>query len=421
MGPLHTRCFLAAAVVDSAFGACESDIDCSLNGLCNRGACECDAAWEGDRCQFLSLLPAALENGYKQEGRSSWGGSVLKDGDTYHMFVEELANECGLNTYARNMRIARATASTPAGPYTPVDLATSYSASTPHVVRDPKDGGWLIFLTGCGVEACLAVDACADGITEDDANMYPCPEGNSALSSTLALGHARPCTCPNPGHAVPGNECSVDWGTNVLRATSPSGPWTLTAPLLDVDHPAMLHADGTPWVFANPSALLLPNGTALLMYRDFLQKLEFPATNVIGLAVSDNGWEGPYTRFTDQIVPDYAEDPHVYMDHRGHLHMIAHSLCDAWPKCPAVGGHAASADGGLTWHYSGAATYNTTVIYEDGSSVTYSRRERPEMLLNEAGEITHLITGVVEKGGGGQSDLSWTLVQPVRTRAHVEV
>merc|ERR1712216_116039 len=103
-----------------------------------------------------------------------------------------------------------------------------------------------------------------------------------------------------------------------------------------------------------------------------------------------------------------GEDPHIYMDKRGNLHMVAHSLCKEWPHCSAVGGHAASADGGATWHYSGEAAYNTTVACEDGSVVTYSRRERPEMLLDEFGEPTHLITGVVEKGGGGQNDRSWT-------------
>jgi hypothetical protein len=83
---------------------------------------------------------------------------------------------------------------------------------------------------------------------------------------------------------------------------------------MDVDHPKLQHADGTPLVFANPSALLLPNcsatsGTAAVMYRDFLQKLQFPATNVIGLAWSDTGWRGPYLpkNIERKIFPDYAE------------------------------------------------------------------------------------------------------------------
>eukprot|EP00927_Polykrikos_kofoidii_P066433 TRINITY_DN62032_c0_g1_i1.p1 TRINITY_DN62032_c0_g1~~TRINITY_DN62032_c0_g1_i1.p1 ORF type:complete len:441 (-),score=46.04 TRINITY_DN62032_c0_g1_i1:138-1460(-) len=424
MGRWHAPTLLIVATIDSAIATCESDIDCSLNGICNDGRCTCDVAWGGDRCQFLELMPAAKENGYKQEGRSSWGGSVIRDGGMYHMFVEELVNECGLNTYGRNMRIARATSSSASGPYKPVDLVTNYSASTPHAVRDPNDGSWLVFITGCGDMACLAVDKCRGGITSADADMEPCPptavNKTSIVTSERSraharVGHASPCTCPKPGHNIPGKECSVDWGTNVLRATSPSGPWQLTAPLLDIEHPAKTHEDGTPWVFANPSALVLSNNETFLMYRDFLQNLQFPATNVIGLAVSNNGWVGPYTRFTEKIVPNFAEDPHIYMDARGNLHMIAHSLCVHWPDCPAVGGHAASPDGGATWYYSGEAAYNTSVEYEDGSTVTYSRRERPEMMLNEANEITHLITGVVEPGGGGQADRSWTLVQPVRT------
>ena len=70
---------------------------------------------------------------------------------------------------------------------------------------------------------------------------------------------------------------------------------------------------------------------------------------------------------------------------------------------------------GLEWTYSGPDSYNTTVVYEGGTVVTFSRRERPELVLDSEGNPTHLITGVTEKTGGrgGQSDHSFTLVQPV--------
>eukprot|EP01052_Picozoa_sp_SAG31_P029578 SAG31_NODE_2950_length_4870_cov_3.507860_6_plen_97_part_00 len=95
--------------------------------------------------------------------------------------------------------------------------------------------------------------------------------------------------------------------------------------------------------------------------------------------------------------------------------MIAHSLCSTWPNCPDVGGHAASKDG-KTWHYSGGAVYSTTVEYEGGYNVTYARRERPELLLDEHGLPTHLITGVVDgtRMTGTMNDRSWTLVQPIQ-------
>ena len=419
---------------------CTDDVHCSLNGVCQTGVCVCDAGWTGPRCSTLQLAPAAVANGYRQPDRSSWGGTVLKADGVFHMFVEELVNSCGLNTYARNMRIAHATSRHAAGPYTPKTLVTSYSASTPHAVRDPSNGDWLIFATGCGREACLSVTECANGSTSTHANMYPCPQQTKNVSSLNknrentgrgTSSHAAPCTCPRPGHSLPGPECSVDWGINVWRAPAPDGPWNLTeAPVMDIDHPKLSHADGTPLVFANPSAFLMDNcsansGTAALMYRDFMQKLQFPRTNVLGLAWSHTGWRGPYFPAADchsqqcadprLIVPDPNEDPFIYRGPRGTWHMLAHSLCSEWPNCSAVGGHASSLDG-KAWHYSGSAAYTTTVQYENGQNITYKRRERPELLLDKHGLPTHLITGVVEdtEMPGTMNDRSWTLVQPVQ-------
>ena len=51
---------------------------------------------------------------------------------------------------------------------------------------------------------------------------------------------------------------------------------------------------------------------------------------------------------------------------------------------------------------------------EGGGTKTFSRRERPELLVDQGGLPTFLITGVTEPGGGGQADRSWTLVQPVK-------
>ena len=47
---------------------CASDLDCSLNGLCDAstGACACDAAWRGPACQELALLPSAPAIGHQR-------------------------------------------------------------------------------------------------------------------------------------------------------------------------------------------------------------------------------------------------------------------------------------------------------------------------------------------------------------------
>ena len=66
--------------------ACDSDLNCSLNGLCSRGVCDCDAPWGGEHCQSLELAPG--EEGidsiplcaYHGDGlnSSSLGASVLR-------------------------------------------------------------------------------------------------------------------------------------------------------------------------------------------------------------------------------------------------------------------------------------------------------------------------------------------------------
>ena len=48
---------------------------------------------------------------------------------------------------------------------------------------------------------------------------------------------------------------------------------------------------------------------------------------------------------------------------------------------------------GLSWHFSSEVAYNTTVRFQDGQVVEF--KERPERLFDEAGQVTHLVTGDV--------------------------
>eukprot|EP00966_Prymnesium_polylepis_P260723 6022277-Prymnesium_polylepis.1 len=42
---------------------CRDDDDCSLNGKCAAGVCNCAPQWSGHRCETLNLLPATREAG----------------------------------------------------------------------------------------------------------------------------------------------------------------------------------------------------------------------------------------------------------------------------------------------------------------------------------------------------------------------
>lgn len=82
------------------------------------------------------------------------------------------------------------------------------------------------------------------------------------------------------------------------------------------------------------------------------------------------------------------------------------------PDLPA-GRHAFSRDG-RAWTLTADLAYNGTVTFADGSAVTYTKRERPHLLLDAAsGAPAVLYTGVMEFPEH-VDDHSWTLAQPIR-------
>ena len=142
----------------------------------------------------------------------------------------------------------------------------------------------------------------------------------------------------------------------------------------------------------------------------------YPGYTLIGLATAPH-WSGPYSLRNVPIFDNMNEDPYLYRDHRGNFHAVFHGMdrwsCNETPCTINVGRHAFSEDG-LSWAYSRTNAWSTDVEYEDGSTIHYARRERPEFIFNKAGMITHLVNGIVDDSvGGGQQDYSFTLVQPV--------
>lgn len=109
-------------------GSCSTDLDCSLNGECSAGRCECYPPWTATlNCESLAFAPSPLQRGYPTPGHNetTWGGSVVQDpaGGEYHMFVAEMVNDCPLETWGQNSRCTHATSATPLGPYVFADVA----------------------------------------------------------------------------------------------------------------------------------------------------------------------------------------------------------------------------------------------------------------------------------------------------------
>ena len=70
---------------------------------------------------------------------SSWKGSVAKGEDgLWHMWLSELTEHCGIDSWIQNSRIVHATSTSPTGTYTRKDVVFNIYATEPHVVRGPK-------------------------------------------------------------------------------------------------------------------------------------------------------------------------------------------------------------------------------------------------------------------------------------------
>jgi hypothetical protein len=363
--------FLLVIFISGVY-SCSTSSDCQLNGDCVNKVCVCDAAWTGPTCSVLNLLPAPPNGGLKRSDISSWGGSVIKIGNEYHMYAAEMANHCGLNTWTSNSIIVHATSNTPEGPYTKVGEVMTYFSHNPTVVMAP-DNSLLIYHIGTG----------------GGGNPKTCTNGSTPTFSSLP-------SPPLPDVA----------GFDILYSTSPNGPWTEYS-----DSGSTCDGSSTVDGFYcgctdNPAPVVNANGEVLVLSRSWNSNV--PLTTLIGVAKA-NSWKGPYVHSHNPIFLDQNEDPYLYRNKRGY-HALFHGM-KPYAQDTYAGRHAFSVDG-WNWTFSDLPAYNSTVHFTNGQVITFSRRERPHLLLNDQGEPTHLFTGVQQYN---YNDYTWTHVQPINT------
>lgn len=337
----------ASLVTLTAAGRCQTDLDCSLNGLCVQGSCQCDAPWKDgqsgtESCNVLDTLPhpdsyipayggPRTNTAFEPQSTTSWGGNIIKGNDgKFHLWVSAMGGGQGLSSWTHNSQIDHAVADDPMGVFVKQDVALNKEAHNASPMR-AQNGTFLLFHIG-----------------------------NAGVS-----------------HG----------GSSFLHASEgPSGPWR-PLPGLPCNNPApMLHNNGTAYVGCNSG------GFNVFRSDDPFQggwvhvtKLSFPPQ-----------WSG------DAPSELKNEDPYMWMDSRGAWHFLAHryDYRDGWPRNPnqtepvLVSGHGFSTDG-VEWHFNSAEQpYDATVTFANGTSQQFSTFERPHLLFNEKGQATHLINGV---------------------------
>lgn len=406
---------------------CAGRRDCSRNGVCNAttALCECRAAWTGDRCQTLAVLPAASPRAGLRAvdgGRntSSWGGGVLlgDDNRTLHMWASEMLAHCGINAWTTNSHIIHATCVLPAAaPATRAARAAALArcefkrdadevwprfSHEPNVVRAPS-GEWVMYFTAAANRSAAA---------------------QSPLCAACNVG-TTPQSCP--GGAAGFGPTYMSW------ATSPRGPWSPPARLFD--DAAQRRATN---MDTNLAAVILPNGSVVGIGRT-----SGAPTNIVAHLVTASDWRDAASykgRWDAMLFPnttlmpaDGVEDPFVYVDSDGVFHAVFHNQLEDDDE-RLCGGHAFSEDG-VAWAYTGTAWSNVVRNVTAGRSSSaraasdgggggayaFSRRERPHFVFSDPAHptrITALTTGV-QFGPGSPiarpgEDACFTQLQPVR-------
>ena len=387
--------FLVLALAVASSLSCETETDCSLLGECVNHKCVCDPGWKGHNCGQVDLLPALRNGGYRNATLSTWGGYSIKIGDKWHMFASGMSHQCPLEKFATNSMTIHATSKVPGGPYKLEDIPLTEFHHSVSVMR--VNHTTLALFT--------------EGINTNSYNVNLCDEevqSNFTLKSKNDDG-------PKP--LGPDDYMGVS-----LSTSGPYGPWKEHI-IFNTDL-----GDLSAWNcnISNPSPIIFPNGTVLLMYRGVPCNPHHPSTcknatiNLCqhqGIAIADS-IDGVF-RDRQGLIPQLSgnEDAVFFRTKRGYAAMFhSKSACGQEPDHVYSCGSLAFSKDTWNWTMNSEPCYNATILWkEPNGSITEDKflsRQRPKIIHAEDGVTPlYLTNGVLasDVGGGG---MEFTLAMP---------
>lgn len=362
----------------SRSNACNTSMDCSLNGDCVQGSCKCDSAWTGEKCGKLEILPMYLRSGYHNLSvGASWGGLPIFVDGKWHLFVAQMVNNCSLRYWGTNSEIIRAESEFPGGPYSYAQSVVPVFAHNP-TIRRTRDGTFLLYMIGNGQSAGEPVNCSKDA--EELSNI---PQKTDQ---------------ENEKFTGPSRHIHIAYSRSVY------GPWDILP--VSFTNPNASKIFDCSW--SNPSPVVFENDSVLMA---FTGGYCHEGVEAIGMAVATH-WKGPYTIKTlESIFPKpilclshaQYEDPSLWRSSRG-FHLLLHGMC---PTGMFNSKYAYSVDG-LRWNVSPTDPYTYIVEYEDGSERIFIRCERPQLLFNNDSKAVYLFNGVQPMVGH-----SYTIARPL--------
>ncbi|KAH7100162.1 hypothetical protein BKA62DRAFT_707818 [Auriculariales sp. MPI-PUGE-AT-0066] len=329
---LHAATLVLAVV--PAVWSCETDEDCSLNGICilssdnsTVAACQCDPGWRTADCGELDLVPVERWTGYNNTNAT--GPDFYQQGHPseptlFHLIIAQMAHGCGLGGWRPFSEVIRAESRTgPRGPFLWAQTLFSTFRHNPTTIWSPADNAYLLYMIGKDVVP---------------------PTTCSSSKFTNEISVARSTDLRN-------------WSEPIVQLVGQSNPapWPL-------------------WTEENPTS----------------EMLLAVAENDVYTAAT---WPGPYNLTVEADKTVWTEDPFLWRDRRGYWHLLVHYMIDITEnnvKYPRW-------TGPWTINTQTLA-YNTTVLFTDGGRNDYNRRERPKLFFSDDGTMTplYLINGVQE-------------------------
>ncbi|MBN1481129.1 hypothetical protein EH223_01570 [candidate division KSB1 bacterium] len=178
-------------------------------------------------------------------------------------------------------------------------------------------------------------------------------------------------------------------------AESIAGPWHR------IDQHILLTDDAN-----NPAPYVFHDGRVLLNFRD---------RDLTMFMAEAAHFDGRYQIVAANLVPDVKLEDGTLFYHHNRYNLVVEDNVGGLTGDVRHGAHLVSSDG-LCWRrHKDIKVYRHTITWTDGTSTTFDRRERPELLNLDNpperkfdGEPTHLITGVQ------LGEESWCIVQVIR-------
>jgi len=437
---------------------------CSLLGECmecgSNAQCYCDQGFSGANCGILDLMPASSDSGYRNATLSSWGGQVIKAGSGYHMFASAMAENCSLTNFATNSMSIRATAAAPEGPFAfqevvlpPFHHSTTVVPAGGAMTGNSSDA-LMMFTIGKGTDGrnlhhCNGTEpqslpanctASVEALGCFQGGGTACIKCNEATRHRIAPDACWPSNCPShkcfsqfrtkwceakqvsqlEDNAAQGEIGPHDY-MSISTAASVKGPWKERVIFTtDPTQPDAWNCNKS-----NPSPLVLPNGTILLMYRGVqcskdktCRTATYNSCERTGIAVAKDAFSPFIDRQGDISSLAGNEDAFFWKSKRGY-HAVFHSknACGQEDVNASSCGSLAWSPDSYEWHLNKAATYTKTIQWQGGDGVSTSTlmsRQRPKILFDEDGITPLFLYNGVQTEGGRQ----WTIAVPFRKTKH---